>query len=87
MYKFNYESCEIEFDDGNIINLSNQETELFNILYNNKGKVMSIEELNKMLYGDEGKINTTKILIFRLRQRLDGKIKIRTVYSKGYILK
>lgn len=78
--------------NGNEINLTNKEYELLMILIDNKGKVVTREELLEKIwgYGYEPETNVTDVYIRYLRAKLNNENKeeyIQTVRSVGYIMR
>ena len=78
--------------NGNEINLTNKEYELLMILIDNKGKVVTREELLEKIwgYGYEPETNVTDVYIRYLRAKLNSENKeeyIQTVRSVGYIMR
>ena len=78
--------------DGNEINLTNKEYELLMILIDNKGKVVTREELLEKIwgYGYEPETNVIDVYIRYLRAKLNNENKeeyIQTVRSVGYIMR
>ena len=78
--------------NGNEINLTNKEYELLMILIDNKGKVVTREELLEKIwgYGYEPETNVTDVYIRYLRAKLNNENKeeyIQTVRSIGYIMR
>ena len=78
--------------NGNEINLTNKEYELLMILIDNKGKVVTREELLEKIwgYGYEPENNVTDVYIRYLRAKLNNENKeeyIQTVRSIGYIMR
>ena len=78
--------------NGNEINLTNKEYELLMILIDNKGKVVTREELLEKIwgYGYEPATNVTDVYIRYLRAKLNNENKeeyIQTVRSVGYIMR
>ena len=78
--------------NGNEINLTNKEYELLMILIDNKGKVVTREELLEKVwgYGYEPETNVTDVYIRYLRAKLNSENKeeyIQTVRSVGYIMR
>ena len=74
------------------INLTNKEYELLMILIDNKGKVVTREELLEKIwgYGYEPETNVTDVYIRYLRAKLNNENKeeyIQTVRSVGYIMR
>ena len=78
--------------NGNEINLTNKEYELLMILIDNKGKVVTREELLEKVwgYGYGPETNVTDVYIRYLRAKLNSENKeeyIQTVRSVGYIMR
>ena len=78
--------------NGNEINLTNKEYELLMILIDNKGKVVTREELLEKIWGYEyePETNVTDVYIRYLRAKLNSENKeeyIQTVRSVGYIMR
>ena len=78
--------------NGNEINLTNKEYELLMILIDNKGKVVTREELLEKIwgYGYEPETNVIDVYIRYLRAKLNSENKeeyIQTVRSVGYIMR
>ena len=78
--------------NGNEINLTNKEYELLMILIDNKGKVVTREELLEKVWGYEyePETNVTDVYIRYLRAKLNSENKeeyIQTVRSVGYIMR
>ena len=78
--------------NGNEINLTNKEYELLMILIDNKGKVVTREELLEKVwgYGYEPETNVIDVYIRYLRAKLNNENKeeyIQTVRSVGYIMR
>ena len=78
--------------NGNEISLTNKEYELLMILIDNKGKVVTREELLEKVwgYGYEPETNVTDVYIRYLRAKLNSENKeeyIQTVRSVGYIMR
>ena len=78
--------------NGNEINLTNKEYELLMILIDNKGKVVTREELLEKIwgYGYEPETNVIDVYIRYLRSKLNNENKeqyIQTVRSVGYIMR
>ena len=78
--------------NGNEINLTNKEYELLMILIDNKGKVVTREELLEKIwgYGYEPETNVIDVYIRYLRAKLNNENKeeyIQTVRSVGYIMR
>ena len=78
--------------NGNEINLTNKEYELLMILIDNKGKVVTREELLEKVwgYGYEPETNVIDVYIRYLRAKLNSENKeeyIQTVRSVGYIMR
>jgi len=76
--------------DGHVIEMSPREFDLLLTLVRARGRVMSREELLRIVWGidfDPG-TNVVDVLVARLRKRIDrrGKSTIRTVFGKGYAL-
>ncbi len=72
--------------DGKGIRLSENESALLKVLYDNLNSPVSREELSSALSSGEG--NMCDVYIFKLRKKLEGDQKlIYTVRSKGYMLK
>ena len=78
--------------NGNEINLTNKEYELLMILIDNKGKLVTREELLEKVwgYGYKPETNVTDVYIRYLRAKLNSENKeeyIQTVRSVGYIMR
>ena len=78
--------------NGNEINLTNKEYELLMILIDNKGKVVTREELLEKVwgYGYEPETNVTDVYVRYLRSKLNNENKeeyIQTIRSVGYIMR
>ena len=78
--------------NGNEINLTNKEYELLMILIDNKGKVVTREELLEKIwgYGYEPETNVIDVYIRYLRAKLNNENKeeyIQTVRTDGYIMR
>ena len=78
--------------NGNEINLTNKEYELLMILIDNKGKVVTREELLEKVwgYGYEPETNVIDVYIRYLRTKLNNENKeeyIQTIRSVGYIMR
>ena len=83
--QYNYETNRIVVDKTEIF-LSNIENEIFNYLYENKGKLCSCRDISMHIYGTSDRENSIRILVYRIRLKLDNKIIIRSVPKKGYVI-
>lgn len=72
---------------GEAIDLSRREQALLLALLNNRGRVLSIEQLKDSVYGfsDEVESNALNVHIFHLRRKLGNGI-VETVRGSGYRL-
>lgn len=69
-----------------IIDLTINENKILLLLMKNKGEVITIEKLCKLIYNDEGYYlkECIRNKIFRLRRKLAGEVDIVTVIGVGY---
>ena len=69
--------------DGRLVNLSNHEFRILQLLMENNGRVISRSQLEESLYGWGGEIesNTVEEHIHHIRKKL-----IRTIRGVGYII-
>lgn len=74
--------------DGASLNLTNKERKLFASLWHSFGKCVSRETLLEEIWGYTGRVKTRTldVHIRRLRVKLDGKLRIETVFRTGYRL-
>lgn len=70
-----------------IINLSKKETQLLSLLIQNKGKVVTYDDISDYIYGENGSDNNAiRSTMVRLKQRLGSSVEIKTVTGKGYMI-
>ncbi|HMK13963.1 MAG TPA: response regulator transcription factor [Burkholderiales bacterium] len=75
--------------NGKPIELSAQETAVFEALLNRFGRVVSKEQMVERLYNYDHDVgyNAIEVYIHRLRRKIDGSgITVRTLYGRGYML-
>jgi len=72
--------------DNNIIPLTKKESQLLEILLQNRGKVVSNSALINFLWEDNVSLNTLNVLVKRLRKKLGCKDIIKTKRDLGYII-
>lgn len=85
--KLVFENCNLSYGNDKIA-LSDTESKLFSILYENRGKPVSREIIKDKLWGI-GDSNVVEVYISYLRKKLDQKYDkkfIVTVRNKGYML-
>ena len=87
MYKFDSLKGKIEIKN-NVILLTARETEIFEILDRNKKKYTTLSELAEEVYGEDTERyrENVRILMWRLKKKLENYIKIRTFYGKGFLI-
>ena len=86
-YSFDFERMEF-FVDGIQIELSKTEQKLLRFLTENKGITLSREKLVDRIWTDGSEYvdeNALSVTIKRLRDKLNAKNYIRTVYGIGYV--
>lgn len=83
--QYNYETNRIVIDRTEIF-LSNVENEIFNYLYEHRGKMCSCRDISQYVYGTGDREKTVRIWMYRLRLKLDNKLIIRSVPKKGYVI-
>ena len=76
------------YKNGNIIECTPKEFELFEVLVKNRNIAMSREKLLELAWGFdfEGDTRTVDVHIQKLRKKLDLTEQIKTVYKLGYRL-
>lgn len=83
--KFNSKTKELLVEDMRI-NLTKREVKLFELLYNNKGNVVTSEQVATDIWETlEVNSSTIRDLIMRLRKKLKG-VEIKNLSGVGYIL-
>ena len=72
--------------NGSVIHLSDTETALLRLLYDNRHRAVTNEELNALLGDSATHTNTLAVFMHRLRRKLsqDGVQRIKTLRQKGY---
>lgn len=86
MLKYNYEGNMISTEEKNII-LNSIENGIFNLLYKNKNKVCTYEQISQEVFKrDDVNINTIRTNVKNLRDKTEGVISIRTICKRGYII-
>ncbi len=77
----------IATQDGQLVNLSNREFELLQVLMVNAGKVMPRHQLEDTVFGPgrTGESNALEVHIHHLRQKI-GESHLKTVRGVGYVL-
>ena len=91
---FEFKDIKIDFDkhliykNGNNIECTPKEFELFEVLVKNRNIAMSREKLLELAWGFdfEGDTRTVDVHIQKLRKKLDLTEQIKTVYKLGYRL-
>lgn len=82
-FSYNSESRDL-LQSGEIIHLTKQERELFNLLISRKNQIVSIYEIENELWPDKpSNENTRRALVARLRNKLNYKF-LETIHSIGY---
>ncbi len=86
--KVDFNKCRV-FDGKNYIYLSTTENSILKLLYDNKDKILTYEEIAKSIYpgiyDDQMKITIRKH-ISNLKKKIGKYIKIRNVRPTGYII-
>ena len=73
--------------DNNIIELTKAETEILYIFIKEKGKIVSNELLEWIIYRDiTGDSKKVKGRISKLRKKLSGALEVKTKRQKGYYI-
>lgn len=84
-----YKGHRILLEDGRVIYLTLMETRLLELIYENKGNVVSYKEIAKEIYETEIDVclkNTIAINISRLKKKIGKYIEIKTIRQAGYIV-
>lgn len=84
-----YKGLRILLEDGRVIYLTLMETRLLELIYENKGNVVSYKEIAKEIYETEIDVclkNTIAINISRLKKKIGKYIEIKTIRQAGYIV-
>jgi len=84
-----YKGHRILLEDGRVIYLTLMETRLLELIYENKGNVVSYKEIAKEIYETEIDVclkNTITINISRLKKKIGKYIEIKTIRQAGYIV-
>lgn len=86
-FRFDFERMEF-FKGSRELNLSKTEQKLLRLLVLNRGRTLSREELLDRIWTDGAEYvdeNALSVTVKRLRDKLDGCKKLKTVYGIGYI--
>ncbi len=86
-FRFDFERMEF-FKDSRELNLSKTEQKLLKLLVLNRGRTLSRDELLDRIWTDGAEYvdeNALSVTVKRLRDKLDGCKKLKTVYGIGYI--
>lgn len=94
VHSFSLDDVTVDFEkheatkDGQLVEMTPQEYTLLEILIQNCNMALSREKLLELAWGYdfEGDIRTVDVHIQKLRQKLDWKDRIKTVYKMGYRL-
>lgn len=87
--RIDYKGHRILLEDGRVIYLTLMETRLLELIYENKGNVVSYKEIAKEIYETEIDVclkNTIAINISRLKKKIGKYIEIKTIRQAGYIV-